>query len=916
MDPFEATPSSHFNYQSWVDGKLSALKREGSYRYFLTMDKSAAGFPTFSYSNIQGQRAEAVNWCGNDYLAMSTLPGVLDILQSTAWQSGAGSGGTRNIAGSTIHHYNLETELASWHKKEAALVFNSAYQANLTALATIGRQMPELVFISDEENHASMIEGMRAVSNKKIVFRHNDPVHLEEILSAIPADQPRMIVFESVYSISGTVAPVNEILSLAKKYHALTYIDEVHAVGLYGHEGAGWVEQLGLEAEVDFINGTLSKAVGVIGGYLTGSKTWMDFFRSYGPGFIFTTSLPPAICAAAVASIQYIRANPALRLQFFENVNHLRNALDHAGILYSGTASHITRIMIGSETKCKQVTDHLLHYFGVYIQPVNYPTVPHGQACLRITITPRHSRDQIKALVTGLVCSLQTQVTLIGRGSKLSRIQLDLVKKKIESELPYSGVGINFKDSLGDQLNETPLHTQEGTDFFSRLITQEVDDGQADLAVHSLKDMSGSHFFGAHRFAVVDRDDPRDLAIFNADVIQRLKEGKPIRIGTCSFRRETMATEFLSKALPHFGKSRVLIPVPIRGNIDSRLKKLDRGEYDGILLAVAGINRLLKEESTKDEIRSLLRDKKIMVLPLIDCVPAPCQGAIVAEASPDNHKACIILNQINDPILFDDCILEKKIALQYGSGCIQKFGVTTIQSGTEKWQYAAGIDAQGRSFEDWYGIRHPEAELSPEKIISSDELGFKVYRNYNSPSPPWPGVKSCFIAHSAVVENEFDLRLLAATRIWTAGTGSWFKLAEKGIWVEGCSDAMGLNSILPLLNSRVVNLSREDICILTNTDSAERWTTTGWKAIGTYDIRYESSLIDKYKLQAAGLVFWNCFAHFETVKDLIPSSLLHACLPGQTAELLKQRGITPFIFPTTGSFKKWKKSYFLSHYAA
>jgi hydroxymethylbilane synthase len=498
----------------------------------------------------------------------------------------------------------------------------------------------------------------------------------------------------------------------------------------------------------------------------------------------------------------------------------------------------------------------------------------------------------------------------------LSRIQLDIVQNKIKDLEPDVQIQVNYRESLGDQLKDTPLHTQDGTDFFTQAIAGELDAGTADMAVHSLKDMSGAHFFGEHRFAVVDREDARDLAIFNPDIIDRLKEGKPIRIGTCSFRRETMATEFLSKALPYFGKTKQLTTLNIRGNVDTRLKKLDRGEYDGILLAVAGVNRLLKEESTKKEIADLLRNKKIMVLPVIECVPAPCQGAIVAETSADNEKACTILDKINNTTLYEDCLAEKKIALTYGAGCIQHFGVTTVKSGNETWRFASGIDQYGRTFEDWYGIHIPDINFPANSIIGSEELGFKANRTYVALDSGLPDSKAYFIAHSAVLECAIDKRQYSGSRIWTAGTSSWIKLAGQGIWVEGCADSMGLNSIESLLNSPLIDLKMDDLLVLTNVTSAERWQSTGWKSQGTYDIRYESSLIDKYKLQSAKMVFWNCYAHLDAVKELIPQGLVHACLPGRTGDLLRQQGINPVLFPTLAAFIQWKKKYSLSHIAA
>src|SRR6187399_3027445 len=314
------------DYQSFLNQRLQELKDSGAYRYFLEVNKSAQHFPNFYYGDEKGQQHAAVNWCSNDYLGMSTNEEVISKLGFVTHRSGTGSGGTRNISGTTNHHKELERTLATWHRKEAALLFNGAYQANVTTLQTLGKNIPGLVFFSDERNHASIIEGIRGCKNEKKVFSHNDVEHLEELLQSVPTDKPKLIVFESVYSMSGTIAPIREIISLAKKYNALTYIDEVHGVGLYGETGAGVLEQEELQQEIDIMNGTLSKAIGVFGGYIAASVTLIDFIRSFGSGFIFTTSLPPAICAAANKSIKLIQQNNEIRKHFFENVFQLRTA--------------------------------------------------------------------------------------------------------------------------------------------------------------------------------------------------------------------------------------------------------------------------------------------------------------------------------------------------------------------------------------------------------------------------------------------------------------------------------------------------------------------------------------------------------------------------------------------------------------
>lgn len=390
------------NYQLFLDQRLQELKNSGAYRYFLEVNKSAQHFPGFYYTDEQGQQHTAVNWCSNDYLAMSTNEEVISKLGFITNRSGTGSGGTRNISGTTNHHKELERTLAAWHRKEAALLFNGAYQANVTTLQTIGKNIPGLVFFSDERNHASIIEGIRGCKNEKKIFRHNDVEHLEELLRSVPGDEPKLIVFESVYSMSGTISPVKAIAELAKKYNALTYVDEVHGVGLYGESGAGILEQEGQQDSIDIVNGTLSKAVGVFGGYIAASATIIDFIRSFGNGFIFTTSLPPAICAAANKSIQFVQQKSQLRKHFFENVDQLRTVFINNGIGFRQNNSHITIIPMDDAAKCRQIANRLLEKHGVYLQPINYPTVPVGEECLRIIITTRHLPKHINHLAYSL----------------------------------------------------------------------------------------------------------------------------------------------------------------------------------------------------------------------------------------------------------------------------------------------------------------------------------------------------------------------------------------------------------------------------------------------------------------------------------------------------------------------------------
>jgi 5-aminolevulinate synthase len=390
-----------FNYSKYFDSAIVKKKEEGSYRFFLDIEKSVSSFPYFQFYN-KGQLLNAINWCSNDYLGMSINKEVIKEIYEVALKAGVGSGGTRNISGTTSYHSRLEEVIAQLHKQESALLFNSAYLANETTLKTIKKLIPAIKFISDEENHASIIEGINVSKDEKFIFKHNDLDKLELILNAIPVNEPKIVVFESVYSMSGTVSPVKEIVSLAKKYNALSYIDEVHAVGLYGQDGGGLISQLGLQNEIDIINGTLGKTFGTIGGYITANKEIIDSIRCYGKGFIFTTSIPPACCAASIKSIELLRGNNLIRETLFKKLHYFRKLLNENNIKYGGEESHITTIHIGNPVICKSIADRLLYDFGIYIQPINFPTVPKGKECLRIVLNVLHEQKDIMYIVESL----------------------------------------------------------------------------------------------------------------------------------------------------------------------------------------------------------------------------------------------------------------------------------------------------------------------------------------------------------------------------------------------------------------------------------------------------------------------------------------------------------------------------------
>ena len=378
---------------------LDSLKSEGKYRVFNSILRERGKYPSAIWYSKYGVK-KIINWCSNDYLGMGQHQQVIDSMKTALDAVGTGSGGTRNISGTTKYHVTLEDELAQLHKKESALIFTSAYVANLTTLESIPKVLPDITYISDSENHASIIQGIRHSKAKKVVWKHNDLNHLEDLLKKIP--DPKCVVFESVYSMDGDISPIKQIVALCKKYNAATYLDEVHAVGLYGLTGGGISERENLQDDIDIINGTLGKAFGVQGGYIAGKKDFLDAIRSLAPGFIFTTSLSPVICAGALASVRYVKENNDLRKQLQERSSKTKYELMKSGIKVLENNSHIVPVIIGDAVKCKKISDDLLYEENIYVQPINYPTVSVGTERLRFTPGPLHTDAMIFDMVSKL----------------------------------------------------------------------------------------------------------------------------------------------------------------------------------------------------------------------------------------------------------------------------------------------------------------------------------------------------------------------------------------------------------------------------------------------------------------------------------------------------------------------------------
>ena len=396
------------DYEAFFTGHLQRLHQEGRYRVFAELERVAGAFPRARLHREGEPPRDVTVWCSNDYLAMGQHPAVIEAMQAAIGAQGSGAGGTRNISGTNTLHAALERELAQLHDKEAALVFTSGYVANETTLQTLGAMLPGCEIYSDSFNHASMIAGIRHSGAARKIFRHNDAVHLEELLAAADPAVPKIVAFESVYSMDGDISPIAEICAVAHRHGALTYLDEVHAVGMYGARGAGVAERDGAAAQVDVVQGTLAKAFDVVGGYIASTAATVDFIRSCGTGFIFTTSLPPAIAAAALASVRHVSAHPELRVRHQERAATLKRRLAAAGLPVMPSPTHIVPVSVGDAALCKQASDLLLDRHAIYVQPINYPTVPRGTERLRLTPTPLHGDEDMARLVAALQDVWQT----------------------------------------------------------------------------------------------------------------------------------------------------------------------------------------------------------------------------------------------------------------------------------------------------------------------------------------------------------------------------------------------------------------------------------------------------------------------------------------------------------------------------
>jgi len=503
------------------------------------------------------------------------------------------------------------------------------------------------------------------------------------------------------------------------------------------------------------------------------------------------------------------------------------------------------------------------------------------------------------------------KVRIICRHSRLSMIQGELVRTKIRAVFPELEVEIIGRSSRGDRELNVPLSSLDGSDFFTQEISESLRKGEAEFAVHSLKDMSAPHFFSHDAFAIVDRDDVRDLAIFHPSIHEKLRSGKKIVIGTCSPRREEMAIGFLKSALPQFGHPIEIEVRSIRGNVEGRLQQLHDGKYDGTILATAGLNRLLRDEEKESDrykvsIKSLLEGKPTMLLPLIECVPAPCQAAIVVEADPFNAEAVDLLKSINDEQLWLEASLEKKKAYEYGTGCLQKFGVATIKPAhTTSVIYAAGEDSKGNIFQQWETL--PEITISEQELFSTTDFMRDFFTYEWTDKVPKIDEECVFVANYKALQQEGLSTFLQSKKVWASGSKTWKELARRGIWVEGSADGLGFETLSSVWQMPLFNIYSSEVVILTHEEAAKRWMQKGTKAVSNYRLLPQENNVVAERISNVKAIFWTSFSQFENYRKSINENIIHICPGGETAALLRNAGIDPVIFPTIQSFLSWRK---------
>lgn len=497
---------------------------------------------------------------------------------------------------------------------------------------------------------------------------------------------------------------------------------------------------------------------------------------------------------------------------------------------------------------------------------------------------------------------MKNEYVIAGRGSWLSLAQIELFKSKVFELFPGLQINVEVKQTAGDIDQTKPLHLVEGKNFFTADVQHFLREKSADFAVHSMKDVSSIDFFCNSAYAIIDRGIMQDVAVFRADIVDKLKLGGPITIGTSSPRRSRMAIDFLMQHLPQFGLPPVVNALPVRGNVDTRLQKLDEGLYDGLILAGAGLNRLLEYTPSAEAIQTLLSDKKLMLLPLFECPPAIGQGAIVVEADAANNDAVAILDAVRDKSLTEAIVFERDFAEHYGYGCSQQFGAFHLMHSAGSFSYAAGIDQTGQEFTTW---DFDTPDIGPEKFVFSCADHMQSFYEYEFLSGRISAAHSAVFVASHRAITPVLKAAAAGKHIWAAGTKTWRALAKEGIWVDGCADSLGLEYLEHIWQTPLFRLLRSDIEIITSEQSAQQWLDKGWCTTALYRLKPAIKEHVKEAVRSADVVFWTSYQQYLLLCSELKPGVLHCSLPGKTAEMLEKNGLQPVLFPTIKAFKQW-----------
>ena len=827
-----------------------------------------------------------LNFCSNDYLRLSKNTDIINAGILEMQISGTGSGGTRNISGTNPLHNHLENTIADFHQKEEAILFNSAYVANVGALYSLGKFLENVTFFSDEQNHASIIHGINLSKANKIIYQHNNLEDLALKLSQ-NSSKNKIIVCESIYSMNGTITDLQHLVTIAQKHNCLIYLDEVHAIGIYGN-GKGIAFEQGISHKIDIINGTFGKAIGCIGGYIATTKEISTFIKLNATTFIFSTSLPPFICASILKSLEISSQSNTLRTKLFQNITFLKKNLKEKKINFLENNSHIIIIPINDLNQVKKLSQNLLEKHSIYIQPIFYPTVPFGQELLRITVCPQNTNEELSFLAESISTemqklAIQTDITTFARKSILSKAQAEIFINNIKKKYPQYTIEENYISTFGDSNTHKPIHELEHTNAFAKEIQEAIsaNSNKFTIGISSLKDIEIIEN-PIQAICFLERTNPRDILILNHNTKNKIKQGNyTINIGTSSLRRKHLIEQNYEKFLPN---NTTINLTPLRGNIDTRLQKLDLptndSKYlDGIIIAAAGLFRL-SSSSYHHHLPQLLQNKTIITLPISLIPTPPGQGTIVCQGNAEFKEYISKINNQSTEIISKK---EKMLFHQYGKGCKQSFGITTLKIKNHECSFIKGITDDGRIL----NFTKQEIHLTKQEILQMcDSRKFNLYqRTPISFSIPENAI-NFFIASTNAITPQTIPFLQNAEEIWASGIKTHEFLTKNGILCNGSVESFGFDE---LQNIRFP-LNSKPFYTLTYQNSEENPNPF---TISTYSMQLATNSSD-YKqfcdeLCKSSVVLWTNTQQFKDFHHLTKPNAKHVCMLGKTYDYISQK---------------------------